>query len=185
MSSFLKANLEKTWFVFDMEKEVVEKISNIISTATDCTEFEEKCKVHITNGEVPPMMIDFWYHGCRTSEEDMNFNFMAYVQQKLEKTMSGKQAKMQRFGENWVDIKWTQHPNLSMTIKDWLFHAKERENLDSTINDFLPRLDDQVDFCFQALTTQMAFCSDTYEKDGKFALLPSVQMPCNNRDIDL
>lgn len=174
--------MDETWFELKHRKSVVQKIVDIIATATDCSEFKECSDAYLSQDFIPPMAIDFWYYGCRPGEKDYNPTFMQFVRRKLEDQINSD-TKMSADG---IDSKWASHKNFDRVIKDWLFQTKEKENFHgNSVEDYLPCVDAQSDFLFQSLTTQIAFCQDTFDDKKKFALLPSVQMPCNNRDVDL
>ena len=173
--------MNQTWFRFEADRGLIEKIVEVQSKATDSEEFHEEAKVFLESNTVPPMMIDFWFHGCRTCVEQFNFPFLSFVVEKLEKFVDGK---VELVSVPDLANQWEGKEGLHTELKPWTLETKERENLNGfEVKEFLPHVEDQVDMVFHSLTTQVAFDSDAYKKEGKFHLHPSCQVPCNNRDV--
>lgn len=159
------------------------KIVDIIADATKCTEFKDSCNTYMSVNMIPPGVLDFWFYGCRNSKEQYNSNFLIYQMLSLSKLLK-KPIKIDPEGTQVS--KWEERPEIAKELEPWLMQTKEKENdVSLEVKDYLPNFVDNISCVFQALTSQVGFDMDVFEEEHTFALLPSVQMPANNRDLDL
>ena len=164
----------------------MESIVNLIAKATDCVEFKHAAEEQMKRLTIPTMVVDMWWYGSRNSIEQIHFYFLRYCKEKLVEFMESDEPQLlstASVGEN----QWEQNQHLTEgAVTPWIMKTKEKENKkDVPTTTFLPNVTDNVSILFHALFTQIGFDQEYYERYNGFALLPSVQMPANNRDIDL
>ena len=181
---WLQAHLDQTWINQKTRKELAEVIVRIQAKATDSVEFLEHCQEEISKGKIPRPMIDFWYHGCMTSNENCNDNFMIRCTNILSLFLSDNVPQLTI--DQALPKKWESHHQITKTqSKIWNMSQNEDENK-GAFSDYFPGVEESTDLSFHSLFTSMAFDYQAYHEDGsnpKFHLLPSCQVPCNNRDV--
>ena len=193
LSRFVSSNLDKTWFPMSANRNIIEAIIEVQAKATDCDEYRKHCQKFLEKDVIPPNMIDFWYHGSRTSIESINNQFILDVRGRMQDVLSGK-CEMLTSKKPKIPIPdasstkaWEKDKQItSVAVEPWSLAAKEKENRqDFTPAKFFPMVSDYVDVIFHALTTQIAFDFKGHKSGGEFALHPSVQAAVNNRDVDV
>ena len=179
---FVASNLDKTWFKMEAQADLVQTLIGIMARATNCSEFQEHCLRLVQAGEFPPEVIDFWYMGSRTCVEKFNSKLLLKFKSALTDIMGGETPKLDP--QILVGKDYESLPGMEKNYRMWTMDQNEGNNTEDIL-DYLPSVAIRSNAIFHAVTTQMAFCSESFERDGKYRLFLSTQPPVNNRDINI
>lgn len=184
------------------EASCIKKVAGIMKKATDSTEFEEYCEHFFAKNQIPPKVLDFWFYGQRTSNEDFDVIFIGQCLNRLKQWLAEPkylQISDELFKEDpttdekgnplpppkklWLDKKAFPHIVVPGK-KTYSLSTKEAGN-SGKFKDYFFGEEETLSITQHALFTQMSFDHVSYHTEGEFALWLATQPPVNNRDFDI
>lgn len=158
-------------------------IVQIIAKATDCMEFEAEAMKYIDNNQIPPMVLDFWIYGAKTSLHSMRTKFMERFMYKMKTYM--KEPKYLETPETKELLTFKTYENLQTFKGSFWNFDRESENT-QTFPKYTPALEQNTSLAFHALMSHPSFEIQHYQQDPpQFALHVGAQPACNNRGLDI
>lgn len=151
-------------------------IGTTIASATRCPLLEEQAKLAFDNGEVADWEVDFWFHGCRTTEEDYSFFLMSEY---WELIVKDEPLKVMDTIIPLADLIAVRESKTS----EWDYDNEYANTRKPT--QCFHQLHDSMRLNVMSMFTACGFDHAIYQEKHILSFCPHIQPAINNRFIDL